>query len=551
MSTSTLNVAKIRCKYLGIFALLILLCPIAKLHAQGYTPPNGNNERVVNPNDHGWKITQTTPIITTSGYWGTSSPSMMNFSVPGYWEVDFIGRNYETVLSDTVTKSGPITFRFDWLGTPATVPTEVRILQSAGAMAQVMYKAPASGSFTADSGLPKPKITITDSVDVDGKVTKGKSVVSKALIVKKNPGVSFTVIGAPSASASPQAGTHQVTIPANPYYGYGSMGGTQTVIDRASALGPMIAYNAQIDDRKVWVIRGGRYEWHDADGVGHGHTTFSYKIKKTITSMFTQEYTNVINYPSFTYVKDGNWIRPNDFGHSVLNDDPAERAKWVAPNMITPEENPSCTIYAPMGNPYFDTSFTVNSFTEGNVWRGTPSNSMSHLITYTLTDLNDDAVSIGKYELTYHDAIEALTDTVTGEIKEYQASPRSMHIGPLSPPIDEEYNVSLGGSWGYGISNAEIAKWFPVFSLTYTTVPEVRVRHAVWQETDGPVPAGEFLDLYIREGWNKHTLKYYEYDTLGQIRADSNDKSVKTTSIGKQLMDATYYWVKKSYANGF
>ncbi len=281
------------------------------------------------------------------------------------------------------------------------------------------------------------------------------------------------------------------------------------------------------DPRAVSIGRGGRYEWYDSKLVGHGDTIYSYLSQLTSTGLISSD---VIYSASIA----GPWGSPLDW-------------TWSGGSSIISQYQFSCVDRMPIGTPTQVLAYG------GPVWQGSPTGVSESTITYKLTDPSDGAIADASYILKVHDPIENFEKTTGGMIEESEHPSHHRVFGPKEQhelPIDEEYNVTVGGSWTFSMGTQEsgLIPWLPIFGISYNTNPDTYVRHAIWNK---PILGGRHLRLYRRIGYNQHIMKYLVYDLMGQVRSAPEDASVKTLAFGWEKVDETQFWLEFSNEYGF
>ncbi len=411
-----------------------------------------------------------------------------------------IGPSAGTQNSST---SGSYKVRATWTGSAETRPEKLSILETSSASYSSRDGNGSAGSGAASNGI-HPMVPTTFP-GVLGAIPGGKSEGKRVVQLKITD--SITEYTSNSLNANSQ------TSVANGLFGEFHVGTSFTAVQ---------------DPRAVSISRGGRYEWYDSNLVGHGDTIYSYLSQLTSTGLISND---VIFGASIA----GPWGAPLNW-------------TWAGGSSIISQYQFSCIDRMPIGTPYEVLAYG------GPVWQGSPTGISESTITYKLTDPSDGATADASYVLKIHDRFESFEKLpVYGTYEESQHPNGHIVTGPKAQhemPIDEEYNVTQGGTWTFslGTNQSELVKWFPVFGIAYNTNPVVIVRHVTWSK---PIDDGKHLRLYTRVSYNNRVFKYYEYDSMGQIRAYPTDGSIKTTSAAKQRVDETLFWKEHLNTEGF
>jgi hypothetical protein len=478
------------------------------------TPSNA--QVVFSENSNGWRIT-----LQQAG-------RMQGMSADGhFYDADLHYGNFGYLMFSAPGMTGglsgyvnattrPIIFKFDWVG-EGDPPDVVYIKESFSANAYLMLRAP-FGSGTATVNVPSPWIStpyetpLYEFGELYG-INKGNAQFGARLIQKRNPGHSFTVQGSPSAMAIGEAGQSTTNDPE----GY-PVTITGTVYGFAE-----VSYSANITDRAVTIVRDGRYQWYDGNGVGHGDTVYSFWAKDNLTP--DQPSVNGVNFQA---IRVGNWGSPSSWD-------------WNGGSYLISKTIDTVTDQMNFGTPYLGPY---------GLWYGSPTGATSITLNYKIVD-SDGSTAENAYVLSVHDEFEGVESSVAPILEEMPSEYNSQYYGPLAQhqlPIDEEHQVALGGSWSFSFGTTDISKWFPVVGVSYATVPETRVRHAIWNQ---PLPEGKHLRLWKRVGYNEYTFQYFQYDALGQVRADPSNGLIKSVSKYREKKDETLFWKEFDNSGGF
>ncbi len=156
-------------------------------------------------------------------------------------------------------------------------------------------------------------------------------------------------------------------------------------------------------------------EWREADGTGHGHTTYSYNWVG-IGEQF--------NFQNFQASRGGTWTwKTNPQGTGNI---PNVSWSWDPVGSDPADADLSSRQMMRFGSP--------NKV--GQEWQGTPTGTDTRTITYSATDKGDGTKGTAKYNLTLHDEWDAATDDTPSETHETRSI--DLNVARIDGPQKDE-----------------------------------------------------------------------------------------------------------------
>jgi hypothetical protein len=293
----------------------------------------------------------------------------------------------------------------------------------------------------------------------------------------------------------------------------------------------MAGYSASIDNRRVSLTRDGRYQYYDADGNGYGDSIKSYWYYFPTASP-------VVNTIQFTGGLSGGW-NPGTFFS------PNPSWEWTASGDVyqNPNFSPSINYFSVVANS--TSAGFVEDTIYGMQWVN-GSAATNALVTFKASDNVDGAVEEAKYSLSLHDIYEGIeTAGPVGFTKNYAFSPYVDVSGPIPKeqlPIQREINQPLVRYPGISLEIGEIAamQLLKHAGITVSRDPITLTSVLPYNEI---LNSNQYVRLYVRENMNRYTIKYLNFDELGQVRAIEDNPGAKFEGVfNVGPISASFFW---------